>query len=110
MANTFFRKVSNGIGTGNTTVGSYTVGVNTKAVVLGLTIANTSGSTINADVSINNGASNYYLVKGAPITAGGSLVPIGGDQKLVLQFNDNVVVKSDSATSIDAVMSIMEIT
>jgi hypothetical protein len=110
MANTFYRKVSSGVGNAAVTLGSYTVGTNTKTVVLGLTVANTSGTTISADVYINNGSDNYYLVKGAPINAGGALVPIGGDQKLVLQFNDNVKIKSDSATSIDAVMSIMEIT
>jgi hypothetical protein len=110
MANIFYRKLSANVGTTATTVGSYTVGADTKSVVLGLTVANRVGSTISADVYINNGANVYYLVKGAPISAGGALVPIGGDQKLVLQAGDNVVVKSDSATSIDAIMSIMEIT
>ena len=78
--------------------------------MLGLTVANTTGSTISADVYINNGSDNYYLVKGAPVNSGGALVPIGGDQKLVLQFNDNIKIRSDSLSSIDAVMSIMEIT
>jgi hypothetical protein len=110
MANIFYRKASSGVGNTAVTLGSYTVGVNTKTVVLGLTVANTSGSTISADVYINNGSDNFYLVKGAPVSAGGALVPIGGDQKLVLQFNDNIKIKSDSVASIDAVMSIMEIT
>jgi len=110
MANTFYRKASSSIGNSAVTLGSYTVSANTKTVVLGLTVANITGSTISADVYINNGSDNYYLVKGAPVNAGGALVPIGGDQKLVLQFNDNVKIKSDSASSIDAIMSIMEIT
>jgi hypothetical protein len=50
------------------------------------------------------------LVKSAPITTGGTLVVIGGDQKLVLQTNDNVKIVSDTMNSVDAVMSIMEIT
>jgi hypothetical protein len=110
MANIFYRKASSGIGNTAVTLGSYTVGANTKTVVLGLTVANTTGSTISADVYINNGSDNYYLVKGAPVNSGGALVPIGGDQKLVLQFNDNIKIRSDSLSSIDAVMSIMEIT
>lgn len=110
MANIFYRKASANIGNTAQTVGSYTVSSGTKTVVLGLTIANTAGSTINADVWINNGANNFYLIKDAPISAGGALVPIGGDQKLVLEFNDNVRVISDSADSISAIMSIMEIT
>lgn len=110
MANIFYRKVSANVGTSATTVGSYTVAASTKAVVLGLTVSNTTGSAVNADVYINNGSDSYYLVKTAPISAGGALIPIGGDQKLVLQTGDNVVVKSDSASSLDVVMSLMEIT
>ncbi len=110
MANTFFRKFSANIGTASTTLGSYTVGANTTSIVLGLTISNTTGSSINASVLVNNGANIYFLVKNAPIASGGALIPIGGDQKLVLQFNDNVKIASDTATSIDAYMSIMEIT
>lgn len=110
MANIFYRKLSANIGNSAQTVGSYTVSSGTKTVVVGLTVANTKGSTVNADVWINNGANNYYLVKGAPVTAGGALVPIGGDQKLVLEFNDNVRVQSDSTDSLSAIMSIMEIT
>jgi len=110
MANIFYRKTSANIGNTATPVGDYTVGSATKVVVLGLTVANRTGSTVNADVYINNGSDIFYLVKTAPISAGGALVPIGGDQKLVLQTGDNVVIKSDSASSIDAVMSIMEIT
>ena len=110
MANTFYNKKSANIGNTAVTVGSYTVSSTTKTVVLGLTVSNRIGSSINVDVFINNGSDNYYLVKTAPITAGGALVPIGGDQKLVLQFNDNVKIVTDSVDSADAVMSIMEIT
>lgn len=110
MANIFYRKMSANIGNTAVTVGSYTVASATKAVVLGLTVSNRTGSSVNADVYINNGNDNFYLVKTAPIATGGALVPIGGDQKLVLQAGDNVKVVSDSATSLDAVMSIMEIT
>jgi len=37
-------------------------------------------------------------------------VVVGGDQKVVLETNDSIKVKSDTATSVDAVMSILEIT
>lgn len=110
MANTFYRKLSANIGNVATTVGSYTVGSGTTSIMLGLTLSNTTGGTINATVLINNGNNNYYILKNAPITSGGALVPIGGDQKVVLQFNDNVKVVSDTTSSIDAIMSIMEIT
>lgn len=110
MANTFYRKFSGNVGVSATTLGTYTVPAATTSVVVGLSLSNVTGSTINAGVFINNGANNYYIVKSAPISAGGTLIPVGGDQKLVLQAGDNVRIISDTATSIDAIMSVMEIT
>lgn len=110
MANSFNRKLSRNVGTSLTSVGSYTVGAATKAVVVGLILSNTTGGTINVDCTINDGSNDYYLVKNAPISSGGSLVIIGGDQKIVMNTNDSIQVKSDTASSLDAVMSIMEIT
>ena len=110
MANTFYRKLSRNIGTANVAVGSYTVGASTTTVVVGLTVCNVSGTTINVDIALNDGANDYYIVKGAPITAGGSLVPIGGEQKIVLNTGDSIRVNSDSSSSADAILSIMEIT
>lgn len=110
MANTFYRKTLANVGLIANTVGSYTVGGSTTSIVLGLTLCNTSGATIAASAFIANGTSLTYLVKSAPITAGGTLVVVGGDQKVVLQTNDNVKIVSDSVNSIDAIMSIMEIT
>lgn len=109
MANTFYRKIQANIGLTANTINSYTVQSGVTSIVLGLTLCNTTGGTVNATVLVNNGANVHYLVKNAPVTAGGALVPIGGDQKLVLQFNDNVKVSSDTVNSIDAYMSIMEI-
>jgi hypothetical protein len=110
MANTFNRKLSRNVGTSLTSVGSYTVGSSTKTVIVGLTLANVSGSSINVDATVNDGTNDYYIIKNAPIAAGGSLVVVGGDQKIVLNTSDSVKVKSDTASSLDAIMSIMEIT
>ena len=109
MANTFYNKRQANVGLIANTINSYTVGGSITSIVLGLTLCNTTGATINASVFINNGANVHYIVKNAPITTGGALVPIGGDQKLVLQTGDNVKVQSDTVNSIDAFMSIMEI-
>lgn len=110
MANTFYRKVSRNIGTSAASIGSYTVGTGVKTVVLGLTVSNVTGSTIAVDIYINDSSdNNTYLVKGAPISAGGALIPIGGDQKVVLEDGDSIRVVSDSATAADAILSIMEI-
>lgn len=108
MASTFLRKVSNNIGNVATAVGSYTVSANTGAVVIGLTVANTSNVEVLANVSIYNGITDYYLVNRAPIPAEGSLVLIGGEQKAVLQANDSIRVSSTVNNSVDVIMTLLE--
>jgi hypothetical protein len=110
MANTFTRKLSQNIGTTATAIGAYTVAANTTVVVVGLTVTNKTGSSITANVFINDGAANTYVSASAPISSGSSLIAVGGDQKLVLITGDKVYVESSAASSIDAVLSILEIT
>ena len=110
MANTFLRKTSRDIGTTATSVGGYTVGASTATTVIGLTCANTTSAAITVDVQHNDGSNDTYVVKGATVPAGGSLVVVGGDQKVVLEAGDSVKVSSSAATSCDVIMSILEIT
>jgi hypothetical protein len=110
MANTFTRKLSRSIGTSLTAVGSYTVGASTDVTVIGLTVANRTASQVLVDATLNDGSNDTYIVKDAPVPAGSSLVIVGGDQKVVLTTNDSIKVKSDTASSVDAIMSILEIT
>ena len=86
------------------------MGSNTEVTVIGLDIANTSSSQVLVDVTLNDGTNDTYLIKEAPIPSGGSLVVIGVDQKVVLETSDSIKVKSDTASSVDVVMSILEIT
>lgn len=108
MANTFVRKISTNINTTPTAVGSYTVGANVSTVVVGLTISNKTTSQVTANVEIYDGSITYYVVRNAPIAVGGGLVPIGGDQKIVLQTGDSVRVSASA--NVDAVLSVMEFT
>lgn len=111
MANTFTRKLARQVGTAATQIGSYTVPSATTTIVVGLSVTNTTGSAITANVYIqDNALNNTYLVTNAPISSGSSLVVGGGDQKIVLITGDKIYVQSSAATSLDAVMSIMEIT
>jgi hypothetical protein len=82
----------------------------TTAIAIGLTCTNTTGSAITANVFLANATANTYIVANAPISSGASLIPIGGDQKIVLITGDKIYVQSSAATSIDAILSIMEIT
>lgn len=110
MANTFTRKLSRNIGATADQVGSYTVAANTVAIVVGLTVTNTTGSAITANVYLNAAAGNTYIVANAPISSGASLVPVGGDQKIVMITGDKLYVQSSAPSSVDAILSIMEIT
>jgi hypothetical protein len=109
MANVFKRKLSRNVGSTAVTVGSYTVGSGVTTVVVGLTICNTTGAAVNTAIYIYDGANDTYLVKDAPIPGGGSLVVVGGDQKVILEESDAIKVVADATDSLDVVMSIMEI-
>lgn len=108
MPNTFKNQFSKSVGTSAATV--YTTPSATQTTVIGMTIANTTANNITADVYITSSAVDYYLVKGALIPAGGALVPIGGDQKVVLEAADVMKVVTNTASSADVVLSILEIT
>jgi len=111
MANTFTRKTSRNVGTTPDQIGSYTVAANTVAVVIGVTVTNKSGSAITANVYLQDSTvANTYIVANAPISSGASLVPIGGDQKIVMITGDKLYVQSSASSSVDAIMSIMETT
>jgi hypothetical protein len=110
MANNFKRKLSRSVGTSLTAVGSYTVPSSTETTVIGLVVANTTSSQVLIDATVNDSSNDTYLIKQAPVPSGGSIVIIGGDQKVVLEVGDSLKVKSDTASSVDVVMSILEIT
>jgi hypothetical protein len=109
MANTFTRKISRNIGTSLTSVGGYTVGSGVQTTVIGLSVCNTTASPVTVDVTVNDGTNDAYLVKGAGVPVGNAIIPIGGDEKIVLITGDSVKVKSSAASSLDVVMSILEI-
>ena len=109
MANAFKNKTHRQIGTTLTKIEAYDCPGSTETTIIGLTIANTSVSAIEVDATLNDGTNDFYIVKAAPVPVGASLVVIGGDQKVVLMPGDSVKVRSDTATSADAIMSILEI-
>ena len=110
MPNTFLRKLSRNVGTSPATVGSYTVGSSTQTTVIGLTCSNNTATAITVDVALNDGANDHFMVKTATVPSGGSLVVVGGDQKVVMQTGDSVKVTSSAASSCDVIMSLLEFT
>ena len=108
MANTFTSYVNKDVGTSAATI--VTVGASTQTTVIGMSCANTTASPVTVDAYITRSAVNYYLIKGATVPVGGTLVIVGGDQKVVLTTSDALKVVSSAAASIDAVTSVLNIT
>jgi|TARA_B100000902_G_C26927176_1_gene724580 hypothetical protein len=109
MANTFKNAAAAATGTSEASV--YTVGSSTTSTVIGLTCANvTSTSPIKVSIRLydSSGTAHYYIVKNAEIYEGGALVAVGGDQKLVLETGDIIKVVSDTASSVDTIISVLE--
>jgi hypothetical protein len=108
MANTFVNYVSKDVGTSAVTV--HTGAGATQTTIIGLSCANTSASPVTVDVYVTQSSTDYYLIKGATVPVGGSLVVVGGDQKVVLEAADELKVISSAASSIDVFASGLEIT
>lgn len=108
MANTFKLKTKANVGI--TTQNVYVVPSATTTVVIGITLANTSGSGCLVGVGITRSSTDdVKLLKNAPIPQGSSLEFMSGN-KVVLETSDTLTVDSDQNNSIDASLTIMEIT
>jgi len=82
--------------------------VNSFDAVVGIRLVNVASSSITVDVYIVRSATNYYLIKSAPIGVGQSLELIDGGSKIVLQSGDKIMAISDTATSLDTVVSYVD--
>ena len=108
MANTFKLKTKNNVGTATSTV--YTVPSSTTTVVIGVTLANTSGSSINVGLGIARAsADDISLMKNVPLPYGSSLEFMQGN-KIVVEATDTLTAVSDTNNTLDVALTIMEIT
>jgi len=101
MAQDFERHINRNTGTGAVTIFTS----NSDDTVVGIRCANVAASSINVDVYIVNGGNNFYLIKGAPIPVGSALELIDGGSKIILQSGDALTVISNTASSLDTVVS-----
>ena len=104
MAQDFERYIQRNVGTSAATVHTS----NSDDAIISIRCANTTTSTISVDVFINDGSNDYYLIKNAPIVSGGSLELIDGGSKIVMQNNDMLKAKSDTASSLDVWASFVD--
>lgn len=108
MPNTFKNFKNRNVGTTPVTV--YTCPATTQTTLIGLSVANTSASPITTDVYITSGGLDFYLIKSGVVPVGGTLVVVGGDQKVVLEVADALRAVTSAASSADVVASLLEIT
>ena len=110
MANTFKLKTDTAVGTSLTSV--YTVPAATTTVLVGAVLANITASQIKVNVQIvtasvtGENADDVYLINDLPIPTGSSFELIEG--KIVMETGDIFKVESDTASSLDVAVSIME--
>ena len=75
--------------------------------VIGIRCCNIVATTILVDVYINN-SSDFYLAKNVSIPPNSAIELIQGGAKVVLKNGDTLYVKSDTASSVDTVLSYID--
>ena len=106
MANDFKLKTKSNIGV--STVGIYTVPPSKTSTVIGITLANISGGSINVTVGIARTVDDdVSILKNVPIPQGSTLEVMQGN-KIVLEAYDTINASSDINTSLDASVTILE--
>ena len=108
MANTFKLKTKANVGVSTSNV--YVVPSATTTVVIGVTLANTTGSSINVGGGGTRASTDdVKLMKNVPIPQGSSFEFMAGN-KVVLETTDTLTAESDVNNSLDVALTIMEIT
>ena len=107
MAQDFKRYIERNIGTSAVDIPDGS-NFDSNDTIIGINLANITTNTINVDVYIQNSSNNYYLVKNAPIPSGSALQVMDGGAKVVVQNGDRLYIKSDTATSLDAWVSVVD--
>jgi hypothetical protein len=93
-----------------TTAANVYVGpASTQSTIIGMTIGNTTASPISCNITVVSAGTTYFMLQNATISNGGALVPIGGDQKLVMEAGDYMQVQTSAVNSADVIVSVLEI-
>ena len=104
MAQNFRRHTANAVGTSAVELFQS----NGFDCVVGISLSNVLGTAINATAYINDGSNNISIITTATIPTGSSLQVLDGGAKFVMQNGDRLFVQSDTASSIDVYVSIVD--
>ena len=75
-------------------------------IMIGCMVANILTTSVDATVSIRNGATVTRLVKGLSIPAGDSIEVVQG--KVVMEAGDEVQVSASAASAVDCIVSVLK--
>ena len=75
---------------------------NTIITIIGTVVANTSGNSTTVDIL----AGGANLLKDANLDKGSAIIPIGGEQKVVLVSGDSLTV--NATDTVDVHVSVLE--
>lgn len=103
MANTFLRKLQADVSISGSVV--YTVPGGATAVVIGLTVANKTVNNLKVSGKVNT---INFLGINTPVPAESALVALAG--KMVMEAGDTLTLTASAGSSLDSVLSVMEIT
>ena len=104
MAQDFRNSLVRTIGTSDTTIltaGDYDA-------VIGIRCCNIVATTILVDVKIAKGGADYFLAKGVNIPPNSAIELIQGGAKIFLESGDVLEAVSDTASSLDVVLSYID--
>lgn len=108
MATQFKNKIVKDLGTTPVTV--FETGINSRATVIGLSLANLTSGIVLVSVQVRDDTNTTgYYAKDIIVPPNSSLRVINGGEKLILGFSNALIVTSNFAASIDAVISYVEI-
>ena len=108
MAQDFERYLQRNISNNSGSPTTLRAAADSDDAIIGVRCSNTSGTSVNVTVYVENSSTTYHIIKNAPIPSGGSLELIDGGSKVVLQTGDAVKAYASAATSVDVITSVVD--
>lgn len=87
-----------------------TTGVNARATVIGLSLANLTENAVTASITVSDATSiSAYYIKDVIVPPNSSLRVINGGEKLMLSTSNSIEISSSQDDALDAIISYVEI-
>jgi len=108
MAQDFERTLQRNISNNSGSPTTLRAAADSDDAIIGVRCVNTSGTSVNVTVYVENSSTIYHIIKDAPIPTGGSLELIDGGSKVVLMNGDAIKAYASAASSVDIITSVVD--